>query len=275
MTRYATWYQKFPGLYVGINSGVGYTSTVTVAGSRVESLFPTVVGQEDKTGRGILTFCDNAAGILNDTVTLGVQRSSTGSSFGQLAIRSGARVFVTNTTATSRLTVGEAGRGLLTLDGGACHAYRFYATNRTDSVIDFTRGRLAIHTGVISNQTGLTVGDGGGAATLEHWGGGRTDIFGNLTFAPQSDWQIDADAAATPVLDVRGDLTFADGTILSLPSDQSDLNFLDGRVIATADAVEGLPTVTDDPNLRVRVVPDGTRAKIVLRYSWGSIFMLR
>ena len=142
-------------------------------------------------------------------------------------------------------------------------------------MIDFTRGRLAIHTGVISNQTGLTVGDGGGAATLEHWGGGRTDVFGDLTFSPQSDWQIDADAAATPVLDVRGDLTFADNTILSLPSDQPDLKFLDGRVIATADAVEGLPIVTDDPNLRVRVVPDGARAKIVLRYSWGSIFMLR
>ena len=259
LSRKPSW-QNYPGLYIGYTGGKQYTSTVTVAGSRVENTFNTVVGYDNDRGKGRLTFSENAVGVLSSNVTLGVKNLSCG----YLNVLSGSQVFVTNGLAS--LTVGQLGYGLLTVDGGTCRVNRLYLTNGVNSVLAFNSGTLSVKTGLISNNTPVVIGTGTGAATLDQWGGGTTTVHSAMSFPDGSRWRIDADATTGMVLDVHGTLTFGSDVALT-PVTTNAYAALNGRSLAVADAIASLPHVQADGKLTARIEDaGGGRKALVLHF---------
>lgn len=237
------WTPAWVGLIVGHSGGTAYTSTVTFASSsRLETVHPTLVGyQSAKRGQGRLTFTDHSTGVMRNDVTLGVE---TGSS-GWLDVLSGSRIDVTNALGTAKLKVGIQGFGRLGIDGGTCKVDNLFVTNGVNSVLAFPAGRLSVKTGLIANNTALTIGNGIGAATFEQWGGGTTVVQGAMRFKANSQWSVAVDASADKVLDVAGELSFDPGVTLALTT-TGDYAALDGRVLALANTASSRPNVLAD-----------------------------
>ncbi len=260
-------------LLVGYWGKSDYTSTVTVAtASRVESVYPTFVGYKTDRGRGRLTFTDASVGRLNNDVILGYEVRSRG----YLDVFSDSQVSVTNALGTASLVVGRAGYGQLSIDGGACMVDNLYLTNGVNSVLDFPSGLLRVKSGLISNDTTLTIGDGVGSAVFEQWGGGTTVVHGAMSFLENSQWRVDADASTEKVLDVAGELFFAPGVELSVATDHA-FAALDGRVLAVADEASTRPDVAAEQELRVAVeeAPGGRQALILKHVKKGTVLVVR
>ncbi len=264
-------------LTLGHYDGIVYTSSVTVAGSRLQVDRNVLVGGQEY-GDGRLVFKDGAEGYVHGSgVILGNKAAGNNRASGLIEVLSGSRLCITNAAQDAALTIGIAGDGHLLVDGGTCRVDRVTVTNGWGEVL-LRSGRLEVRNGrIVPRAAPMTVGDGTRSATLALWGGGTLHVGDGLLFKPNAVLDIEiggAEAGEHAELDVAGELVFEPTASLAVSLVNGFELGADGLVIARADTLTTRPTPPTD-EYWLRIIDDNGRRALLFGRERGTLLLLR